>query len=109
MEITGTDTMALKAGGTTTAYIKVTAENGTTVQYYAVEISRAASSDDSGSSNKTLTVTETSSGLFKDGNGEITVEADVQNAFSNSVEVKITDTKGRRQLQLRDRGYGLSL
>ena len=41
-EITGTDTLPLTAGGTTTAYIKVTAENGTTVMYYAVAIIRPA-------------------------------------------------------------------
>lgn len=41
---------------------------------------------------KTITVTETSSDLFKNTTGAITVEADVEDAFSNSVEVKVTDT-----------------
>ncbi len=38
-EITGSNTLSLKAG-ITTAYIKVTAQNGTTVKYYAIAISR---------------------------------------------------------------------
>ncbi len=39
-EITGSNTLPLTAGGTTTAYIKVTSENGETVKYYAVAITR---------------------------------------------------------------------
>lgn len=39
-EITGSNTLHLTAGGTTTAYIKVTSENGETVKYYAVAITR---------------------------------------------------------------------
>lgn len=42
---------------------------------------------------KTITVTETSSELFKNTAGTITAEADVEDAFSNSVEVKVTDTQ----------------
>jgi hypothetical protein len=41
---------------------------------------------------KTITVTETSSEVFKDAAGTITAEANMDNAFSNSVEVKVTDT-----------------
>jgi VCBS repeat-containing protein len=48
-EITGDNTLSLTAGSTTTAYIKVTAEDGT-VKYYAVAISLVASSDASLSS-----------------------------------------------------------
>ncbi|MGO0059119.1 S-layer homology domain-containing protein [Brevibacillus fluminis] len=43
-EITGGATIPLKAGGATVAYIKVTAQDGTTVKHYAVTIKRAASS-----------------------------------------------------------------
>ena len=43
--------------------------------------------------NRTITVTETSSELFKDSGGAIKAEANVNNAFSSSVEVKVTDTE----------------
>ncbi len=39
-----TGSVSLAAGGSTTVYIKVTAQDGTTTQYYAVTISRAAAS-----------------------------------------------------------------
>ncbi len=42
--------------------------------------------------SKTITVTETSSALFSGSEGAIKAEANVDNAFSNSVEVKVTDT-----------------
>ncbi len=41
---------------------------------------------------RTITVTETSSKLFDGAQGTITAEANMDNAFSNSVEVKVTDT-----------------
>ena len=41
---------------------------------------------------KTITVTETSCKVFQNAAGSITAEADVEDAFSNSVEVKVTDT-----------------
>ena len=43
--------------------------------------------------SKTITVTETSSALFSGSEGTIKAEANVDNAFSNSVEVKVTDTE----------------
>lgn len=42
VEITGANILALTEGGTTTAYLKVTAEDTVTAKYYAVAISRAA-------------------------------------------------------------------
>jgi hypothetical protein len=42
--------------------------------------------------SRTITVTETTSGLFSASAGEISAEANMENAFSNSVEVKVTDT-----------------
>ena len=62
-EITGSSTLALTSGGATTAYIKVTAQDGTTVQYYAVTINREASSrgdndDDSSPSTSNPTPTQ---------------------------------------------------
>lgn len=44
-------------------------------------------------SSKTIIVTETSSKLFENSDGKIMAEANVQNAFSNSVEIKVTDTE----------------
>ena len=110
---------SIKANGTATAagtevslndganvfVITVTATDGT-VKTYSISVSRAkasssvspgssggGSSSSSSSSSKTITVTETSSNLFKDSGSEIKAEANVDNAFSNSVEVKVTDTE----------------
>ncbi|WP_175498902.1 S-layer homology domain-containing protein [Paenibacillus sp. NFR01] len=41
-KITGSSSISLTAGGATTAYIKVTAGDGTTAKYYAVTMNRAA-------------------------------------------------------------------
>jgi uncharacterized repeat protein (TIGR02543 family) len=41
---------------------------------------------------KTITVSETSSGLFSNSEGTVKAEANMNNAFSSSVEVKVTDT-----------------
>ena len=53
--------------------------------------------EDSGDSDytppMTITVTETSSDLFSGSEGQIKAEANMNNAFSNSVEVKVTDTE----------------
>lgn len=62
-EITGSSTLALTSGGATTAYIKVTAQDGITVQCYAVTINREASSrndndDDSSPSTSNPTPTQ---------------------------------------------------
>ena len=43
--------------------------------------------------SNTITVTETSSEIFKDSAGKIKAEANMNNAFSSSVEVKVTDTQ----------------
>lgn len=65
------------------------------ITYYAAftatPITRSASNTPA-PVEKTITVTETSSDLFKDATGAITVEANVEDAFSNSVEVKVTNT-----------------
>ncbi len=42
---------------------------------------------------KTITVTETSSELFRDAKGAIEAEANMENAFTGSVEVRVTDTR----------------
>lgn len=49
-EISGSDGLNLTAGSVTTAYVKVTAEDGITAKYYAVSIARAASGNGSSSS-----------------------------------------------------------
>jgi hypothetical protein len=43
--------------------------------------------------SNTITVTETSSALFNGAPGAVKAEANMTNAFSNSVEVKVTDTQ----------------
>jgi hypothetical protein len=48
-EISGSDGLNLTAGSVTTAYVKVTAEDGITATYYAVSITRAAASDNGSS------------------------------------------------------------
>lgn len=59
------------------------------------------SDQDSGGSNgnnsgtspsRTISVTETSSSLFKGSTAPVKAEANMNNAFTNSVEVKVTDT-----------------
>ena len=61
-EITGSSSIALTAGATTTIYIKVTAEDTSTVCYYSVAITRAANP------TYTLTVVSgTGSGNFEAG------------------------------------------
>jgi hypothetical protein len=97
-EITGSDAITLTAGSTTTVYIKVTAEDAATVLYYAVAITRASSGGDGGSggsaaSSNTITSAETSSGLFSSCAGSVMVKADMQNAFSTSVDLNITDSE----------------
>ncbi|MEA4813321.1 MAG: S-layer homology domain-containing protein [Oscillospiraceae bacterium] len=62
-------------------------------------ISEPATNSSSGSGDgdytpsRTITVTETSSVIFGDSEGEIKAEANMSNAFSSSVEVKVTDTE----------------
>ncbi|MDD4390849.1 MAG: S-layer homology domain-containing protein [Eubacteriales bacterium] len=51
------------------------------------------SSGGASSSFRTITVTETSSELFSGTQGTVRAEANVTNAFSSSVEVKVTDTE----------------
>ena len=63
---------------------------------YAKWVRVTSPSDDGGSFTpppRTITVTETSSALFDNASGEISASANMNNAFSNSVEVKVTDTQ----------------
>ncbi len=84
-----------------------TGENGTGTEFTSATIVNATMtvyakwthSDSGGDSEttpapteKTITVTETSSKVFKDVAGTITAEANMDNAFSNSIEIKVTDT-----------------
>lgn len=52
----------------------------------------AATSSGGNSPTRTITVTETSSDLFAGSSGDVLAEANMNNAFSSSVEVKVTDT-----------------
>jgi len=60
--------------------------------FKAVIPAPTSSSGGSSSSARTITVTETSSGLFSGAQGAVRAEANMTNAFSTSVEVKVTDT-----------------
>lgn len=53
--------------------------------------------------SRTITVTETSSSLFDDVQGRVKAEANMTNAFSDSVEVKVTDT------QLKGSNFGIGV
>ena len=54
--------------------------------------SAPSSYGDSSDSSRIITVSETSSELFRGSEGQIKAEANMNGAFSNSVEVKVTDT-----------------
>lgn len=71
-------TSATSVNATMTVYAKWTYRSGSETRPTPIE--------------KTITVTETSSELFNDATGTITAEANMDSAFSNSVEVKVTDT-----------------
>jgi len=76
--------------------VKVTVTGNTFVMpAYPVTVEAAFSenpvSDDT--PRRTITVTETSSGLFQHIGEEIKADADMQKAFTSSVEVRVTDTK----------------
>jgi len=88
--------------GTGTAFTSATSVN-TEMTVYAKWAYRGGGDEDNdrdgdngGSSvkppEKTIIVTETSSGLFSGSTGKISASANMDNAFSNSVEVKVTDT-----------------
>jgi len=47
---------------------------------------------DNDTPSRTITVTETSSSLFSGSRGSVRAEANINNAFFNSVEVRVTDT-----------------
>ncbi len=71
--------------------------NSFTMPAYPVTISASFTvfnnnNDDDYIPPRTITVTETSSSLFSSANGPIIAKANMQNAFSNSVEVKVTNT-----------------
>ena len=51
-----------------------------------------SSSNDIPMSSRTITVTDTSSSLFSGSSGQFKAEANMTSAFSDSVEVKVTDT-----------------
>lgn len=70
-------------------------DNSFTMPVYPVTVKISFAKIISSSSNKpsrTITVTETSSGLFSDSGRKIMAEANMISAFSSSVEVKVTDT-----------------
>lgn len=78
------------SGLTTSAGTVISTTDTGTKEYWA-KWTVVTSSDDN-LPTRTITVTETSSDLFADNKGGVLAEANVKNAFSNSVEVKVTDT-----------------
>lgn len=87
--------------GTYTATVTVSADNMADITFTVTQVVNAANlvddNDNGGGrsnppSSRTITVTETSSSLFSGSTAPISVEANMTNAFSNSVEVKLTDT-----------------
>lgn len=100
--VDGTDV----ATGTTSAGISLTegaekaititvSETGKAVKTYTLKVTRLTGN--TGVSDyiptKTITVTETSSDLFSGSEGQIKAEANMASAFSDSVEVKVTDAE----------------
>lgn len=82
--------------GAGTEFTSTTSVNATIAVYakwtYSGGSSRGSSETTPAPTKKTITVTETSCEVLKDAAGTITAEANMDNAFSNSVEVKVTDT-----------------
>ena len=71
------------------------------------ENSSESSSDTPGQPEKTITVTEISSEVFKNAKGPVMIEADMGKAFSYPVEVKVTDTQEDAASFARCRRYGI--
>ena len=78
--------------GETTAALTKSSLGGTVDAICTVTGSQTSSSGHSSPPSRTITVTETSSSLFSGNGGVIRAEANMINAFSNSVEVKVTNT-----------------
>ncbi len=81
-------TLALADGGTTTAYIKVTAEDTSIVKYYAVAISRAAAPKPG-----TLAFSSSTYSVTEDGTS-VTITVDRTGGSDGSVSVNYTTSNG---------------
>lgn len=79
------------ANGTGTEFTSSTPINST-ITLYAKWTYSGSNDSTPPPPQRTITVTETSSEVFTNTAGTITAEANMDNAFSNSVEVKVTDT-----------------
>ncbi len=80
--------------GDTSTVVSVSG-NTFTMPAYAVTVEAvftSAGGSGGGITPRTITVTETSSGLFSGTQGTVRAEANMTSAFSNSVEVKVKDT-----------------
>lgn len=90
----------LSVTGAGVAVIRATIENGLTASTdYMQDFNIVAQIRDEVINNdtpmppkKTITVIETSSELFRNSKGKVTVEANMDKAFTSSVEVKVADT-----------------
>jgi uncharacterized repeat protein (TIGR02543 family) len=83
--------------GAGTQFTSATPVNTTLTVYAKWTYSGGGGSNNGGGAvtpppEKTIVITETSSDLFRGSTGEISAGANMENAFTNSVEVKVTDT-----------------
>ena len=79
-------------GSGDTVTVDTVFENCATVYAEWTANTSPSSGGGGGTSLRTITVTETSSGLFSSAQGTIRAKANMTSAFSSSVEVKVTDT-----------------
>ena len=87
-EVTGANTIALAAGGNTVAYIKVTAEDGTTELFYAVTITRAAAPVPATG----ITASVAAKGTPEDGKVMLTISTEVTAGGLHEIYYRIVDT-----------------
>ena len=79
--------------GEASAALTISSLSGAVNAVCTITGNRTESSGHSSTPPRTITVTDTSSDLFSGNPGAILAEANMSNAFSNSVEVKVTDTE----------------
>lgn len=85
-EITGGATVALTAGGATTVYVKVMAQDGVTVKYYVVIVNRAAdSTPTSTDSSPSATVADNGVDVYVNGKAESAGTATVKQVNDRTV------------------------
>ncbi|MDD4295381.1 MAG: S-layer homology domain-containing protein [Ruminiclostridium sp.] len=100
-DMTGAYSCSFKIPASADGSLKVVAGYGSNVASASLNITQPRSNNDENGGNddvtppfeKTIAVTETSCDLFSGSMGDISASADMENAFSNSVEMKVTNTQ----------------